>query len=100
MMVDEQKKESEPGKDWDERMPYWRGRNWGWRVLIGLIVLMAVFWVGIKVGQVSVLYGGYGYGAWGPGMMRWNGWGPMMMWPGYYYGYPQSATGTATSTPR
>ncbi len=62
------------------------------RWILGLVVILGAFWVGVKVGELKALRrsGYYGFrGGMGPGMMYgWNGSaGPWMM-----YGAPQGGT--------
>jgi hypothetical protein len=74
---------------------------------LGILILLVVFWMGVKVGEFKTTLGYYGYGMWS-GMMGNNyyganpypnGYTPMM--GGYYYGDQTVAPSqsTATTTP-
>ncbi len=61
----------------------WPRGHRAFRVVLGIIILLVVFFVGVKAGEIreALGWGDYGYGAHGY-MMR--GWGPVM-YGGYYY---------------
>ncbi len=84
------------------------------RWAIVLIIILLAFFMGVKIGEYRVLFGGYDYYGYhmGPGMM-WNGYGGygaygypayMPMMGGWYY-YPTSTSAVpvppqnATTTP-
>ncbi len=52
------------------------------RLILGIFILMVVFWMGVKIGEIKAMFGGYGrhggYGEYGPVMMR--SYSPNMMW--------------------
>lgn len=57
------------------------------RWLIALVVGIIVFCIGVKVGEMKVLYGGWGYGVGYPSMMNYGnygnyGYGMMRGWQG------------------
>jgi hypothetical protein len=74
------------------------------RWVLGILILIVAFWMGVKVGEFKTTLGYYGYGMW-PGMMGNNhyganpypyGYAPMM---GGYYQSQSAAPSQATATP-
>lgn len=71
------------------------GGRWSWlRLLIGIVILIFVFWAGFKLGELKGSLEGYGWyggnGRHSPGYMM----GPGMMGWRYYNGAVPQATGT------
>lgn len=89
-MNDKEKKDYE-GEEWCpgcRNMFDWhngKGRRFFFlRWILGIFILIIVFWLGVKVGQFSGFYrGNYGYPMMGGGYYR------SMMYPGYDYDYNQ-----------
>ncbi len=75
------------------------------RWILGIFILIVVFWMGVQVGEFKTALGYYGYGMWS-GTMGNNYYGatpypygcaPMM--GGYYYGSQNAAPSQTTATP-
>jgi hypothetical protein len=69
------------------------GRHMILRWVLGLVILLIVFWVGVKVGEFKTSAWGYGMGYYG-GMHR----GMMMRRGGYPQMYPMHMMTMPTST--
>lgn len=84
----------------NNRKEYYPHMHRGWKLLIGILVILAVFWIGFKAGEFCTIFRaeyGYGYPMMGYGML--GGYG----YPPSYYGYAtpqgQAVPPSATSTP-
>src|SRR5690348_1707279 len=69
-------------------------RYHAWKLIVGILIVLAVFGIGFACGRFSAFFGGYGY--MGPWMM-YGGYG----YPPYGYAVPQSegVPPSATTTP-
>lgn len=69
--------------------------HYGMRWILGIVILLLVFWLGMKLGEFkSIVESNYGFGGYGNMMYR-SGMGPGMM---QYWQVPlNSSTGTTTA---
>ncbi len=86
----------------DKMCPYGCGCGWShghraFRIIIGIIILLVVFWVGVKVGEFRTIVREYnGYGSRGGYSAGYRPMGRMMGGGGY--GVPGQAPAAATGT--
>ena len=99
-MPENEEHKERPAGEWEDRYRhYWRGKR-VWGIILGVVILVIVFSIGVKVGEFRAYFGpGYGNGYWGMPMMRWGGYGPNMMAPGWWYYGPSITTSTTTTVP-
>ena len=79
---------------WGGSMGGWHGHHGLLRILIGIMIVLGAFFVGIKFGEIRAILGGYGGGERHSYYMM-GGYGPMNGW----YGMPMMMHSTQMTAP-